>query len=295
MPELPEVETIAQELNRKLIGSTITNVFVGQKKLRKPYPKNIKESLISASVERVGRHGKSLLLKTNKGKTLLFHLGMTGKMDLHAGDAFSVDSIRQRDKHEHFALKLLLSNKDSGELSFIDPRRFGMIELITSGTPLKGMDPINGSGFDLEDFIKALSRTSAPIKSALLRQDIVTGIGNIYASEILHKAHIHPLEPASNLSREEVIKLHQAIIDILQFAVEKGGSSIRDYVHSDGSRGSFQDHHQVYDKEGKNCRFCSKAGEKGAVIQREVLSGRSTYFCPVCQPKKKKRRKKAKT
>lgn len=279
MPELPEVETVCRGLRGFLEHHTLTDVLVRRRDLRVPIPPDFEQRLSGQTVQQLTRRAKYILGYLQSGDVLIAHLGMSGRLFGYRAD----DPKRPTEpaKHDHVWLR----TEQDTLLCYTDPRRFGLLTLcpsekLASHPLLKdlGIEPLST---DLTPrFLKdQLSRKQVPIKVALLDQALIVGIGNIYASEILFRAHISPLRPASSLTTQEHSALCKSIPAILTRAIEAGGSTLRDYVQADGELGSFQNLFSVYDREGAPCqtRGC------GAAIQRTVQAARATYFCPSCQ------------
>jgi formamidopyrimidine-DNA glycosylase len=269
MPELPEVEVTRRSFASRIIGARISSVRVG-KQLR--WPLGCQPSTLAGrSVRGVRRRGKYLLLDMDRG-LLLIHLGMSGSL-LFTG------SLADQGLHDHFDLVT-----DKGTLRLNDPRRFGAVVYAESEedpAAVKllgglGTEPL-GSDFDLDAFHAGLRRRKAAIKQVLLAGDVVVGVGNIYASEALFLAGIRPTTPASRISRPRAARLRDAIREVLNRAVEKGGSTLRDFSDSTGASGYFQLEAMVYGREGRPCRVC------GTPIKSIRQGQRSTYYCPHCQ------------
>ncbi|MGA9897397.1 MAG: bifunctional DNA-formamidopyrimidine glycosylase/DNA-(apurinic or apyrimidinic site) lyase [Terriglobales bacterium] len=285
MPELPEVETIARGLNRRVAGDVIESVWLGSKPepLKSPATKivNALESRRIAGVRRVGKHivfdlenggrpaltarkgqaGKSAR-PTRSGAQWIVHLGMTGRMLVCPPDA-------EIERHTHAVAKLASGR----ELRFVDPRRFGRLS-VSSGFEAAGSEPLE---VDLASFVVLFRGRKTPIKSALLNQKLLSGVGNIYADESLFRASVRPRRRVASLTRDELGRLYQAIREVLKEAIALGGSSISDYVDSDGEEGSFQLQHRVYGREGQPCLVCKTP------VKRVVIAGRSAHYCPKCQ------------
>ena len=282
MPELPEVETIANGVDRRLRGDSIVSVWFSQSK--EPFktpPAEMAAALTGLRIghaHRVGKHIAIDLTENNarnrRGRSQLkahplkvqwiVHLGMTGRLLVSASDA-------PWPPHTHAVLSL-----GSGrELRFVDPRRFGRLALHT-GTAFAGPghEPLTISA---EDFVALFRGRRLAIKAALLNQSLLHGVGNIYADESLFRAGIRPTRRAGRLTREQLARLRQALQSVLKLAIRAGGSSVSDYVDADGEAGFFQIQHRVYDREGQPCRVC------GTPIRRIVLAGRGTHYCPHCQ------------
>jgi len=270
MPELPEVETIICGIKNQIINQEIADVIVRQRKLRWLIPRNIESKLIHSVFCKVSRRGKYLLLIANHG-TLILHLGMSGKLQILPGDHLP-------DKHEHFAI--VFANGKS--LCLTDPRRFGAV-LWTALNPLEhkllaslGPEPLTVDFSADYLFSKCKNRTTK-IKSLLMDSHIVVGVGNIYASEALFFAGVLPCRLAKSLTAEESAKLVRAVKEVLKKAIKKGGTTIRDYVTSDGNFGCFQNYLHVYGRTGTSCRKCN------TLIEEQRLGNRSTFYCPKCQ------------
>ena len=280
MPELPEVETIARGLDQRIAGEVIDSVWLG----RKPQPLKSPATEIAAVLEgsriaRVRRVGKHIVFdlerQTRKrGRAPLLgqwivHLGMTGRLLVASPEAEPV-------KHTHAIVQLA-----SGyELRFVDPRRFGRLAVVRlagkdhAGFAAPGDEPLGSS---VERFIELFRGRKTPIKSALLNQKLLSGVGNIYADEALFRAGIRPRRRAAALTRHELRRLHATVQEVLREAITLGGSSINDYVDAEGREGLFQLQHRVYGREGEPCLTC------GTRIKRVVIAGRSSHYCLRCQ------------
>ncbi len=274
MPELPEVETVMRGLDGRLTGRVITRATLHRPNLRWSIPPALPEILTGAEVLGFRRRGKYFFMRLNSGVSMLVHLGMSGRMLLDAPFAL----------HEH----LTLVTNDGGRVGFVDPRRFGALDLIAtedeeSHKLIAGMGPEPlGNHFSAPVLLDALAGKSSPIKSALLDQRIVAGIGNIYASEALFRARISPRRLAGQLGRARIERLVPAIKDTLTEAIAAGGSSLRDYVQPSGELGFFQHAWKVYDRAGQRCEHCP--GPPGcAGIRRMVQTGRASFYCPRTQ------------
>lgn len=274
MPELPEVETVARGLRAVLPGARILDVRLGKTDFIDD-PGALERDLPGAQIESVTRYGKFLVFGlqvppgTHPGMSLLVHLGMTGQLTTRPSEAPVAP-------HTHVIFGL-----DNGrELRYTDIRRFGRIRLVRGreqATLLDdlGLDPLEARQ---TEFATALRARSAHVKALLLDQHVLRGIGNIYTDESLWRARIHPRRLGSNLSAAELRRLYRAVQHVLNDAIRSRGSSISDYVDSNGERGEFQRKHRVYQREAKKCFRC------GAPIRRIIVAGRSSYFCPGCQP-----------
>ena len=291
MPELPEVETIARGLAKRVTGDVIESVWLGSKPEPLKSPAREIAAVLDGSriagVRRVGKHivfdlervaarvGRraSSTKKKAAGKSArpthasdetqwIVHLGMTGRM-LVSGPT------EERARHTH----AIASLRSGRELRFVDPRRLGRLSVAYGFDP-GGAEPLEIS---LEDFVPLFRGRKTPIKSALLNQKLLRGVGNIYADESLFRAGIRPTRKASSLSNDELKRLHPAIRAVLREAIKLGGSSVSDYVDSDGEEGFFQLQHRVYGREGEPCLVCKTP------IKRVVIAGRSSHYCPKCQ------------
>jgi formamidopyrimidine-DNA glycosylase len=269
MPELPEVEVTRRSFADRIAGARVQAVRVG-KPLRWPLGCE-PQALVGRTVRAVRRRGKYLLLDLDRG-VLLLHLGMSGS--LRFDDAMPPEGL-----HDHFDLVTT-----RGVLRLNDPRRFGAVVFCGAEDAPEavkllgglGVEPL-GDAFDVATFHAALKKRKAPIKQVLLAGDVVVGVGNIYASEALFLAGIRPTLPASRISRPRAARLHAAIRDVLARAVDKGGSTLRDFSNADGESGYFQLEAMVYDRAGEPCRVC------GSPIRMIRQGQRATYYCPVCQ------------
>ena len=273
MPELPEVETIARGLDKRVTGERIESVWLGSKP--EPLKSSAAEidaalqSKIIAGVRRVGKHivfdlefaGKTKG-SSKKSSQWIVHLGMTGSLRVSQAD-------QDVEKHTHAILHL----SSGRELRFVDPRRFGRLSVIEK-FEAPGAEPLQ---IAFGEFAALFRRRKTPIKSALLNQKLLSGVGNIYADEALFRAGVRPRRRATSLTRDELQKLHSALKKVLKEAIRLGGSSISDYVDADGAEGSFQLRHRVYGREGKPCLVCKTP------IKRIVIGGRSSHYCPSCQ------------
>jgi len=309
MPELPEVETIARGLARRVTGDVIESVWLGQKKEplkspaaeiasilehsriaeirrmgkhivfdldrvgnvarapspvngRKPKPR-LKESKTAASSLHAEAGGGARPTQTSKAQWIV-HLGMTGRLQV-------CDPQTEIAKHTHAILKL----SSGRELRFVDPRRFGRLSVASSaGFDASGVEPLE---VDLDRFVELFRGRKTPIKSALLNQKLLRGVGNIYADESLFRAGIRPRRRAASITHERLRRLYRAIQEVLKEAIALGGSSVSDYVNADGEEGFFQLQHRVYGREGEPCLVCKTP------IKRVVIAGRSSHYCLKCQ------------
>jgi formamidopyrimidine-DNA glycosylase len=306
MPELPEVETIARGLAKSVTGEVIESVWLGQKKepLKSP-ASEIALVLERSRITEVRRMGKHIVFDLDRGEQIarssnprmsktrrkgsapdvspgtdpsatagstaahanaqwIVHLGMTGRLQV-------CDPQTEIAKHTHAILKL----SSKRELRFVDPRRFGRLSVSRSGDfAAAGVEPLD---IDLDRFVELFRGRKTPIKSALLNQRLLRGVGNIYADESLFRAGIRPRRRAASITQAQWRRLNLSIQEVLNEAIALGGSSVSDYVNADGEEGFFQLQHRVYGREGEPCRVCKTP------IKRVVIAGRSSHYCPKCQ------------
>jgi formamidopyrimidine-DNA glycosylase len=271
MPELPEVETVANGVDARVRGQRIVSVWTsGKPQTFKSPETEIVDTLTGARIDRVRRVGKSIVMDLARGKArshaqFLVHLGMTGRL------LVSQPGV-PLPPHTHAVLSLA----DHRELRFVDPRRFGRLSVVTEagGYTGPGVEPTTVTA---ADFAKLFKGRKLAIKAALLNQSILHGVGNIYADESLFRAAIRPRKPAGKLTRAELLRLHTALQQVLAHAIKLGGSSVSDYVDADGIRGFFQLEHKVYGRAGESCKDC------GAPLKKIIVGGRTTVYCPKCQ------------
>ncbi|HZF94108.1 MAG TPA: bifunctional DNA-formamidopyrimidine glycosylase/DNA-(apurinic or apyrimidinic site) lyase [Allosphingosinicella sp.] len=269
MPELPEVETTVNGLRPVLEGRRLARVEARRADLRRAFPPDLRQRLTGARVVSLGRRAKYGLIDTDRGDTLVFHLGMSGRWRIDPGELGA---------HDHFVLET-----DEGRvLALNDPRRFGSLDLLRTDEvgarepfAKMGPEPLSDA-FSAAALEAALQGRSAPIKAMLLDQRIVAGLGNIYVCEALHMAGIAPTRAGGRISRHRLEKLVAAVKEVLAAAIVAGGSTLRDYARPDGELGYFSKQWRVYGREGEACHC-------GASIRRRVDSGRSTFFCARCQ------------
>ena len=285
MPELPEVETVRRGLEPALKGARLSRVRQNRPDLRFPFPERFVERLDGAVVERLDRRAKYLLFPLSTGETWVTHLGMTGRFTLDGSQIgeFEEDAPATG-KHEHMSLCATVDGV-THRIGFADARRFGFMGLIPSDQVdehpwFKGLGPEPlGNAFSAAHLAEAFAGKKQNIKVSLLDQRIVSGLGNIYVCEALFRARISPLTPAGKVSRARLEPLATAIRDVLNDAIEAGGSTLRDFANAEGGQGYFQHRFDVYGREGEPCRG---DGCKG-VVKRIVQAGRSTFYCPSCQ------------
>ncbi|KGM89986.1 formamidopyrimidine-DNA glycosylase (fpg) [Roseovarius mucosus DSM 17069] len=282
MPELPEVETVRRGLTPVMEGQVIARATVNRPDLRWPFPPDMAVRLTGQTVTALRRRSKYILADLTSGESLLIHLGMSGRM-LVSGDPLGrfVHDHPAPEKHDHVVLDM----EGGARITFNDPRRFGAMDLLPTKTaeahPLLarlGPEPL-GNTFNEPYLMGALKGRNTPIKSALLDQRIVAGLGNIYVCEALFRARISPLRRAGSLSGKRAAALVPIIRAVLTDAITAGGSSLRDFRQADGELGYFQHSFDVYGREGDPCR---NAGCKGH-IARVTQAGRSSFYCPQCQ------------
>lgn len=274
MPELPEVETVRRGLEPVMTGQRITRADIRREGLRWPFPENMAARLEGQRVAQLRRRAKYILVDMDGGETLIIHLGMSGRMLISQGDA-------EPEKHDHVILEI----EGGTRITFNDARRFGAMDLCATDALDQhkmlaelGPEPL-GNIFDAEYLKERIAGRKMPIKSALLDQKIVAGLGNIYVCEALWRAEIQPTILSGNLADAKVDILVPIIRNVLEEAIAAGGSSLKDYKQTDGELGYFQHSFATYDREGEACR---KDGCNGT-IDRIVQSGRSTFYCPNCQ------------
>ena len=282
MPELPEVETVRRGLLPAMEGAVIARAQVNRPDLRWPFPDRMAERLTGQRVLGLRRRSKYILADLSSGETLLIHLGMSGRM-LVSGDPLGqfVHDHPAAQKHDHVVLDM-----DNGaRITFNDPRRFGAMDLLQTATADQhkllvaiGPEPL-GNDFNEPYLVEAFKNRMTPVKSALLDQHIVAGLGNIYVCEALFRAGIHPKRKAGQIAAPRVAALVPIIRQVLSEAIEAGGSSLKDFRQADGELGYFQHNFRVYGQEGNPCTTpgCTSS------IHRIVQSGRSSFYCPTCQ------------
>lgn len=282
MPELPEVETVMRGLVPSMEGAVIAQAQVNRPDLRWPFPENMVERLTGARVMALRRRSKYILAELDRGETLLVHLGMSGRMTV-SGDPLGqfVHEHPAQQKHDH----VVLSMDNGARVTFNDPRRFGAMDLIATDMLMDhkllvvlGPEPL-GNAFHERYLIEALHGRNTPIKSALLDQGIIAGLGNIYVCETLFRCGISPKRKAGQIAQTRVARLVPAIREVLQDAIKAGGSSLKDFRQANGELGYFQHNFDVYGREGEPCRRPACSG----TITRITQSGRSTFYCSQCQ------------
>lgn len=272
MPELPEVETVCRGLKKSLSGRIFTDVKLNRNGLRIPFPANFSEDVKGRKVKDVSRRAKYILIDLDNEETIIAHLGMSGSFTVNRPGYNSK-------KHDHAIITL--DNKNL--LVFNDARRFGLITLtkkksVKSHPLIKnlGLEPLSAE-FDGKSLKKLLSAKKAPVKNVIMDQNLVVGVGNIYAAESLFMSRISPFRAANKVTLAECEILSQNIKKILERAIKAGGSTFSDYRNSEGDVGYFQFNFEVYSREGLNCLKCKNK------IKRKKQAGRSTFYCSICQ------------
>ncbi|MEG3617085.1 bifunctional DNA-formamidopyrimidine glycosylase/DNA-(apurinic or apyrimidinic site) lyase [Magnetovibrio sp. PR-2] len=278
MPELPEVETVKRGLAPVMEGAGFVRVEVRRPDLRRPFPKNMVKRLEGTEILKVGRRSKYLLVDTSRDETLIWHLGMSGRVRIYAPG----DDMPKPGKHDHVEFELT----NGSVIVFTDPRRFGLMDLCGSENlqdhPLIkviGPEPI-GNSFSGPVLAERLKGKTQGIKQAIMDARVVCGVGNIYASESLFRAGLSPKRKAGTVQGGRAEKLVRAIKNVLDEAIHAGGSTLRDHRTTDGELGYFQHNFAVYDREGQACPGCDCDISKTKGIQRLEQGGRSTYYCP---------------
>jgi formamidopyrimidine-DNA glycosylase len=280
MPELPEVETVRRGLLPVMEGQRIDQAQVNRPDLRFALPDNMAARLTGQTVQALRRRSKYILADLSSGETLLIHLGMSGRMLISGTQLGQFHHAHPApEKHDH----VVLTMQSGARVTFNDPRRFGAMDLMSTASWQAhklladlGPEPL-GNGFNEAYLVQRLANRATPIKSALLDQKVVSGLGNIYVCEVLHRAGIAPNRLAGDLTAQQAAALVPLIRTVLSEAIEAGGSSLRDYRQADGELGYFQHTFRVYDREGQPCLACATP------IVRLVQSGRSSFYCPSCQ------------
>ena len=278
MPDLPEVESIKNALEKAVCGATIQKTEVFCRRFRVPVPDDLPQKINGARIVFLNRIAKYIIINLDNDLSLIWHLGMSGKIKI------CETRPENPDKHDHIIL-----TTSRGCLVFNDARRFGLLTCCQT-TQLKshplleklGIDPFDKE-FNGQWLYEKFQNKKAAVKIVLLDQQVVCGIGNIYASEALYKAKILPMRPAKDLSLKECRRLAESVLEVLGKAIHAGGSTLKDYRRPDGSMGYFQNEHCVYNKTGKRCPDCVCDIKKTGGIQKSVLGGRSTFYCVTLQ------------
>ncbi len=270
MPELPEVQTIVDALKKSIVGKKIKSINIDSSRVFSQNKASLKKGLKGRKIISIKRRGKFIIIEMSRNRSLLIHLGMTG------GIFFSTEN-QLPEKHDHLIIKFT----DRTQITYHDPRKFGKVKSVSSLEIDKnpeiaklGPEPLKISE---NEFVNLLKKRKGRIKTTLLNQKVLAGLGNIYSDEALFDARIYPLTKADRLKEKMLSKLHLSIQKILKKAIRAGGSSVDDYLNIDGEKGFFQFHHKVYGREGKPCKRCK------AKIKRIRISQRSSFFCPSCQ------------
>ncbi len=274
MPELPEVESVRRRLAPVLEGRRLERVEILDARLTRPFdPEEVARELEGERIGAVDRRGKYLIVRFESGRSLLVHLRMTGSLRNGAAGSLPDDPYR----------RAVVRLDNSSDVAYRDVRRFGTWLLLEPGEldpyldARVGPEPL-GPGFRARDLEAKLARRTAPVKAVILDQRTVAGVGNIYADEALWRARIHPLREARSLDTKEVAALHRAIRSVLELGIERQGATLRDYALPDGGEGGMQHEFKVYGRAGDPCDRC------GTPIERIVVGGRGTWYCPHCQP-----------
>ncbi len=294
MPELPEVETVRRGLEPVLVGARVERLVLRRKDLRFAFPDRFAERVSGQQVKSLSRRAKYLIAELGSGEALIMHLGMTGRFIIeapgspaHEPGVFYADAGRHV-IHDHVVFEL----GSAGRITYNDVRRFGFMDMAPMADLFQskhfagmGIEPL-GNALSGETLAALFAGKAAPLKAALLDQRLIAGLGNIYVCEALFRAGLHPELPAGGIAtktgrpRPKAHELAQIIRDVLTEAIAAGGSTLRDFAHTDGSLGYFQHAFKVYDREGEAC----VTPGCGSTVERMVQSGRSTFFCPSCQP-----------
>ena len=277
MPELPEVETVCRGLGKAITGKKISSITVRRRKLRIPIPAHFEKTLTGRKITGIRRRAKYVIMDMDGGISSIWHLGMSGSM--------TVSTLTPEPaKHDH-----VIFRAGGKTITFNDPRRFGLVTMDKTANLAQnkifrhlGVEPLEKI-FDGKYLFKKLQPKKIAIKLAIMDQRTVVGIGNIYASEALFRAKISPLRKSCDLTPQETSRLVAAVKFVLKSAIAAGGSSLRDYVQTDGELGYFQHKWAVYGKDGKPCPGCSCAIAKTGGITKTVQGGRATFYCPIRQ------------
>ena len=277
MPELPEVEIVKRGLEGAVLGQRIDSLIYNRPNLRLPLPDDLPAKLVGQKIDSFTRRGKYVVALASNGDGFILHLGMSGVVKI-----IPADEVYTPEKHDHVVFKMSDDQGKRSHIVFNDPRRFGFLKATTRDTwqqddsfKTMGPEPL-GNAFGGQDLAAALKGRKGPIKTALLDQKVVAGVGNIYACEALFMSGISPKRLAESVQGARAERLAAAIVDVLQLAIESGGSSLKDYYHADGSLGYFQHKFKVYDREGDMI-------DGRHPVKRIVQSGRSTFYCPAKQ------------
>jgi formamidopyrimidine-DNA glycosylase len=277
MPELPEVETVCRGLSHLMEGHRLVRVEVRRKNLRIPFPLGLAQNLTGRRIDKIYRRAKYIIMKLDDGQAIIAHLGMSGRMT-------TVNPGQPLDAHDH----VIFETDDGTEVRLNDPRRFGLMTLAAQNEldthklfKDQGPDPL-GADFTPQVLATALKGRASAIKTALLDQRIVVGLGNIYVCEALFRSGLSPKRKSGTINLARTQKLVPHIKAVLLEAIKVGGSSLRDHIQPNGELGYFQHNWRVYGREGEPCRNAASHGGVG-VIKRLIQGGRSTFYCPKCQ------------
>ena len=291
MPELPEVETVRRGLEPHVVGGVIDDIHIGDSKILQVEPERLLQQVRGQKILGLTRRGKFLIFELDNHE-LIFHFGMTGQLTFRDPNRSDSKGFKRHpvtglqrtlqhapDRHTHLQIHL----RQGGAMFFRDIRKFGKVFLIEKGEgsgffERLGLEPWTPD-YNIKAFLNKFRNRKLPIKSLLLNQSFVAGVGNIYADEALFTAGIHPARKARSLRRREKESLFEAIPKVLERGIEYGGTTLRDFVNSEGDTGNHQEKLQVYGRKGESCHRC------GTLIKRMVISQRSTCFCPACQPR----------
>jgi formamidopyrimidine-DNA glycosylase len=274
MPELPEVETIRAGLLPFMDGQSITNITINRYDLRFRVPDDARQITQGQRVEAIDRHGKYLLVRLGNDQTIVWHMGMSGSVRIYNDEPY------EEQKHDH----IVLETSSQAIIAFNDPRRFGMFYIVPTDE-VADTTPFSSMGTDAlsitaQDLYNGLQSKKSPIKTALLDQRVIAGLGNIYVCEALYRTGVDPRRPACDVPKDTVDVLYAHIADILGDAIEKGGSSLKDHRMTDGSMGYFQNFFGVYGKKGLPCPDCTCNPDHTGGIAQIKQAGRSTFYCP---------------
>ena len=270
MPELPEVETVKNQLAPKITGRTITNVsLLWEKMVKGQDPAEFLRLVKGHKILELGRHGKYLIVHLSSGNKLIIHLKMTGSLLLG----------KNTDSEPPQYSRAIIHLDDGQNVYFRDPRKFGVMKIVTDTKEIDaklGPEPL-AKDFTLKYFSEGLAKRTAPVKAFILEQKFIAGIGNMYADEALFAAGIDPRRPANSLKKAEVKRLYDAIREVITAGIKYGGASVVTYFHPDGTVGTAHQHFNVAHNQKKICAVC------GGPVERIVVRGRGTYYCPRCQ------------
>lgn len=275
MPELPEVETVTRGLEEKILNTTLTEVTTRREGLRTPFPADL-QACAGAHVVSLSRRGKFVLMGLSCGQTILLHLGMSGRLTF-------MTPYTPVGKHDHISFYFSNGTQPDVDMRLNDPRRFGVVDIhptenLATNRHLKnlGLEPL-AADFTPDALYAITKKRKVAMKQAIMNSQLIVGVGNIYASEALFRAGIRPDVAAHRLSKARVAALHGAIQTVLQAAIAAGGTTLRDYVQTDGTLGYFQHQFYVYGRAGEPCKTC------GTRIKKTTQANRTSFYCPTCQ------------